>query len=105
MQKKASVLHLTETGSGQEAPDRWRQALGLTGGLANDPQWTSSVSWCLCAHVSWRARLMGIIQSGTSYCAARGGTGQRAKSHMKDRGLQLVFQIFPVSLLDRHTHD
>lgn len=43
-QKKASVLHLTETGSGQEASDRWGRALGLTSGLVNDPQRASRVS-------------------------------------------------------------
>lgn len=38
VQKKASVLHLIETGSGQEAYDSWRRASGLTGGLVDDPQ-------------------------------------------------------------------
>jgi len=47
VQEKASVLHLTATGSGQEASDRWRRVLGLTGGLVNDPQWTGGVSLCL----------------------------------------------------------
>lgn len=44
--KKAAVLHLTETGSGQEASDSWRRALGLTGGLVDDPQRTGGE--CLC---------------------------------------------------------
>ncbi len=48
MKKKASVLHLTETGSGQEASDSWRRALGLTGGLVDDPQRTGRVSECPC---------------------------------------------------------
>lgn len=42
-QKKTSVLHLTETGSGQEAYDSWRQALGMTCGLVDDPK----RDWCL----------------------------------------------------------
>lgn len=49
--KKASVLHLTETGSGQEAFDSLRRALGLTGGLVDDPQRTGRVVECLCVCV------------------------------------------------------
>jgi len=47
VQKKVSVLHLTETGSGQEAPDSWRRALGQTGGQVDSPQRTGRVSKCL----------------------------------------------------------
>lgn len=49
------MVHLTETGSGQEASDRWRWDLGLTGSLVNDPQWTGRVSDCLCVSTqdSW----------------------------------------------------
>lgn len=48
-QKKASVLRLTETGSGQEASDSRRRALGPTSGLLNEPRQTGSV----CVEGSW----------------------------------------------------
>lgn len=47
LQKKASVLHLTGTGSGQEAPDSWRRALGPAGGLVDVPQRTGRICVCL----------------------------------------------------------
>ncbi len=110
VKKKASVLHLTETGSGQEASDSWRRALGLTGGLVDDPQRTGRVSECPCVcetrgdnpeqdllrRGSWRDRAKGQVTHTHAHT--------HTHTHTEDR-VQLVFQIFPSSPLDRHTHD